>query len=195
MSTADDIMDLAQDYIQTGGYNAFSYKDIAQELGIKTSSIHYHFSKKADLGCAVVKRYIALSEKMMEDTNRAELDLSQDSFQVSWQEFDDYLAPFFDLNNTGTKICLCAALGGEIMSLPKQLRTEVSAFFAFHKKWLAQLLRDGQTSGAFHFKDAPENRARHIFSTLEGALIIGRTNKDSEYLDSVVQLLKEGLRR
>ena len=40
--TARQILDLAETLIQTRGYSAFSYQDIADSLGIRKASIHYH---------------------------------------------------------------------------------------------------------------------------------------------------------
>jgi len=53
-SAAEEILDLAETLIQTRGYSAFSYQDIADSLGIRKASIHYHFPSKTDLGIAVV---------------------------------------------------------------------------------------------------------------------------------------------
>src|SRR5215468_7490023 len=55
--TAGKILDLAETLIQTRGYNAFSYQDIADALGVTKTSIHYHFESKTDLGVAVIERY------------------------------------------------------------------------------------------------------------------------------------------
>src|SRR3712207_26318 len=55
--TAAQILDLAQELVQLRGYNAFSYRDIAEQVGIQTASIHYHFPTKAHLGRALVVRY------------------------------------------------------------------------------------------------------------------------------------------
>ena len=38
--TAEQILDLAETLIQTRGYSAFSYQDIADALGIRKASIH-----------------------------------------------------------------------------------------------------------------------------------------------------------
>jgi len=43
------ILTVAEGLIQSQGYNTFSYRDIANQVGVKTSSIHYHFPTKADL--------------------------------------------------------------------------------------------------------------------------------------------------
>jgi len=56
-STRDQIVALAQTLIQTQGSNGFSYRDLAAKIGIKTSSIHYHFPQKEDLLLAAVEDY------------------------------------------------------------------------------------------------------------------------------------------
>ena len=56
-SVETSILDIAQTLAQTRGYNAFSYRDISEVIGIKTSSIHYYFPTKGDLGEALVRRY------------------------------------------------------------------------------------------------------------------------------------------
>ena len=46
--TAHKILDVAEHFTQSLGFNAFSYKDIQENVGIKTSSIHYYFPTKTD---------------------------------------------------------------------------------------------------------------------------------------------------
>jgi AcrR family transcriptional regulator len=55
--TSEQILDIAQFLVQTRGFNAFSYADIASQLGIRNAAVHYHFRSKTDLGHALVVRY------------------------------------------------------------------------------------------------------------------------------------------
>jgi len=55
--TRTKILDLAEKLIRQHGYHAVSFRDLADELGIKSASIHYHFRHKEDLGEAVIARY------------------------------------------------------------------------------------------------------------------------------------------
>jgi len=55
-STRTKIIDAGEKLLLKNGFNGFSYADIALALGIKKSSIHYHFPSKADLGLAVIQR-------------------------------------------------------------------------------------------------------------------------------------------
>lgn len=41
--TAEKILDLVQTLIQTRGFNAISYRDVSEVIGIRTASFHYHF--------------------------------------------------------------------------------------------------------------------------------------------------------
>ena len=61
-STADDILACARSLIVAGGYNGFSYADIAQVVGIRKPSIHHHFPSKVDLVRTLVSRYREASE-------------------------------------------------------------------------------------------------------------------------------------
>jgi TetR/AcrR family transcriptional repressor of nem operon len=52
MSTHDSLIELTDTLIQQNGYQGFSYADLADGLGIRKASIHYHFQTKTDLGLA-----------------------------------------------------------------------------------------------------------------------------------------------
>ena len=58
MSKREEIIQLADTLIRQKGYNAFSFYEISDKVGIKTASIHYHFPAKSDLGIAVVDLHI-----------------------------------------------------------------------------------------------------------------------------------------
>ncbi|WP_457154700.1 TetR/AcrR family transcriptional regulator, partial [Mesorhizobium sp. P5_C1] len=47
--TSDQILSSARNFIVSGGYNGFSYADIAEVVGIRKASIHHHFPSKVDL--------------------------------------------------------------------------------------------------------------------------------------------------
>ena len=57
LHTSQLILDIAQRLVQTRGFNAFSYADIARALSVSTASLHYHFASKSDLGVRLIQRY------------------------------------------------------------------------------------------------------------------------------------------
>ncbi|MGA1190549.1 MAG: TetR/AcrR family transcriptional regulator, partial [Pseudomonadales bacterium] len=55
-ATADRILDAGQELIQTRGFSAMSFQDIASEVGVKKPSIIHHYPTKAELGVAIIRR-------------------------------------------------------------------------------------------------------------------------------------------
>lgn len=184
--TADQILDLAETLIQTRGYSAFSYQDIADKLGIRKASIHYHFPSKADLGMAVVDRYVARF-------GAALAAIAEDQSQPSVAMLDFYIEPYVGFARTPDRICLSGALAGEILALPPELRSRVDGFFRTHQGWLAGILERGVARGEFKLTAPPDKVARSVFSALQGALLVKRTTGDVTQLRDVVAVMKSQL--
>ncbi|GGK53447.1 regulatory protein, tetR family [Pseudomonas koreensis] len=51
------ILAAASELLKARGFNAFSYRDLAARVGIKSSSVHYYFPTKQDLGHALLQEY------------------------------------------------------------------------------------------------------------------------------------------
>ena len=51
------ILDAAEARMRLGGFNGFSFRGIAADVGVKSSSVHYHFPTKETLAAAVIHRY------------------------------------------------------------------------------------------------------------------------------------------
>lgn len=184
--TAEDILDSAETLIQTRGYSAFSYQDIADALGIRKASIHYHFPSKTDLGVAVVDRYSQRFSAALES-------IAADVEQPSMVMLDRYVTPFLDLARTPDKVCLCGALAGEMMALPDVLRPRVERFFNNHHAWLAAMLARGAERGEFRLAEDPARIARFVFAALQGALLVKRTMGDASQILDVVAVIKSQL--
>ena len=57
-NTAERILDVGERLVQSRGYNAFSYADVAAELDVTKAALHYHYAGKAELGEALLSRYV-----------------------------------------------------------------------------------------------------------------------------------------
>ncbi len=186
IDTAGKILDIVEELIQTRGYNAFSYQDVAARIGIRTASIHYHFPTKADLGRVVIERY---SAKLAELARTVEAGTSD-----PWRILSSYLEPFFEFADTAERICLCGALAGEYGALPEDMKDLVAGFFAEHEAWLARLFTRGLEAGIFGFTVEPGVLARAFFSALQGGLLVGRAAGGRAQLDACVEVFKALLR-
>ena len=185
-STREKILGLAQHLIMRFGYNGFSYADISKQLKIKNAAIHYHFPVKADLVKAVVQGYTENFRNRLQ-----EIDLNPAMGAAG--KFDAYLAPFIQLSDSSIKICLCGALAGEALSLPKKVRQETQVFFSVHEMWLTQFLESGRKGKEFRFDGEASASARLIFSALQGALLAARVQQDTGYYQDIVNVLKNNL--
>jgi TetR/AcrR family transcriptional regulator, transcriptional repressor for nem operon len=181
--TAEQILDLAEMLIQTRGYSAFSYQDISDALGITKASIHYHFASKADLGIAVLDRYV-------ERFGAALVSIAEDQSQPSMAMLDFYIEPYIRYARTPDRVCLSGALAGEILALPPELRARVDRFFRAHQVWLTEILKRGVTRGEFKLPAPASKVARLVFGALQGALLVKRTTGDTSQLRDVVTVMK-----
>src|SRR5690348_18159211 len=61
------IMDAAEQRMQLGGFGGFSFREIAADVGVKSSSVHYHFPTKEDLAAAVIRRWAEETSKHLDE--------------------------------------------------------------------------------------------------------------------------------
>lgn len=171
MDTAERIKDLAESHIRTKGYNAFSFREIANEMGIKSASIHYHFPTKADLGAAVARRY----------TERFFTELNADAEQVAKPQaaIRRFIDSFRYALMTNQGMCLCGMLGAERDALPENVVAEIGKFFTESLRWLTQLFQQDGSSEV-----EARQQAAYLLSMLEGALIVARTLGDSSVFEA-----------
>jgi TetR/AcrR family transcriptional repressor of nem operon len=181
--TAEQILDLAETLIQTRGYSAFSYQDIADNLGIRKASIHYHFPSKTDLGIAVINRYI-------DRFGTGLTAIADNQSQSSMAMLDFYVQPYLQFASTPDRVCLSGALAGEMLALPPELRERVDHFFRTHQAWLTKIIKRGVARGEFNLQAPAQKVARFIFAALQGALLVKRTTDDPAQLNDVISVMK-----
>jgi len=163
--TADRILDIAERLVQTRGYNAFSFGDIAAELGIKAAAIHYHFAGKDILGKALVVRY--------RSGFRARL-AEFDQLERAMDKLRRYTQLYIEVLKQDERLCLCGMMAADFMTLPGPMRSEVKRFFEDNEAWLATVLSAGLASGELHYQGKAETMARLMLDTLEGGMLVSR---------------------
>ncbi len=185
--TASKILDVGQELIQTRGYSAMSFQDIAGKVGIKKPSVIHHFPSKAELGVAIIRRY--------RDTFASQLEAIQsDPRKDAWGALDFYFSPYLYFAQTPNKVCLCGALAGEIPALPEEMRVEVKQFMEDHQSWLEAILRNGRKNGELTFDETPARLSRMLFNTLQGTLLVKRSTNDLSQLQDVIKVIKRMLK-
>lgn len=167
--TSTRILDSAERLVQVRGFNAFSYADIAKELGITKASLHYHYAGKAELGAELVTRYTTRFGAAL-----AEVDVRLVDPRAKLDAFAELYADVL----RGERMCLCGMLAAEYQTLPKTMQDAVLGFFNETEAWLERVLREGLKQGALQLRASPEETAQMIVGTLEGAMLIARSYGD-----------------
>ena len=185
--TATKILDVGQQLIQTRGYTAMSFQDIAVQVGIKKPSVIHHFPSKADLGVAIIRRYRDTFASQLEAVNK-------DPDKTAWKALEFYFSPYLHFAQTHDTVCLCGALAGEIPALPEEMRLEVKQFMEAHQKWLEGILSSGRRSGELKFAEKPAHLSRMFFNTLQGTLLVKRSTDDLSQLQDVIKAITRMLK-
>lgn len=163
-SMRDRILDAAEKRARIGGYHGFSFRDIAEDVGIKSASVHYHFSTKSDLVGAVADRYtVRAAENLTDPANFLEA-------------IDQVTSLFRAALNVDDQMCLCGLLGAERDTIPETVAESSARFFRVLIDYLDAA--DPATTDPV--------RAETIVATLEGALILARNLRDPEIFERIV---------
>jgi len=178
-TTAEDILASARSLIVSGGYNGFSYADIADVVGIRKPSIHHHFPSKADLVRALVAGYRKQAEVGIENLERAvpgPLDQLR-AYISHWKAcIGDASAPF----------CICALLANELPVLPQEVGLEVRAFFRFLSGWLTSVFERGAAQGVIELTNTPRVEAEAFMATVHGAMLSARAYGDTAIFGTIM---------
>ena len=183
--TANQILDVAEQLVQIRGFNAFSYADVAGELGLTNAALHYHFPSKSKLGEALIARYEIRFVGAL-----AEID---ESLADPLRKLDAY-AELYDDVLRRQRMCLCGMLAAEYETLSEGMRDAVTLFFEKNEKWLVEVLKQGRDDGTLSFAGSPLDEARSIVSSLEGAMLIARSFGDIKRFQSAASHLVAALR-
>ncbi|MER8831317.1 TetR/AcrR family transcriptional regulator [Mesorhizobium sp. M0909] len=185
-TTSDDILACARSLIVAGGYNGFSYADIADVVGIRKASIHHHFPSKVDLVRTLVARYREEAEAGLANVELHESDpLEQLRIYARYWEacIADASAPF----------CICALFASELPVLPEEVGLEVRAHFRSLSAWLTSVLERGARRGQFQLMSTPRAEAEAFMATVHGAMLSARAYGDPTIFGVITGPLLERL--
>jgi len=165
--TRTRILDLAEDFTQTMGFNNFSYLDLAAEIGVKNSSIHYHFKAKKDLALALVERIHEAHGAACQDFDHR-FKTPQERLSALIAHYRGYIQQ--------DKICMCGMMAAEFETISPDVRKALTLYFGDLRKWLAaQFVQMNQPN--------PEDRALQFVSALEGSLLLARLDSDPKIVN------------
>lgn len=170
-TTYDDILRCARSLLIEGGYNSFSYADIAKVVGIRNASIHHHFPSKSDLVRTLVARYREEAEAGIAALERQITEPAEQlrAYIGYWEAcIADASAP----------ICVCALLASQIPVLPEEVTLEVRAHFRTLSGWLTSVLERGSRQGGLRVTGTAKAEAEGFMACVHGAMLSARAYGD-----------------
>lgn len=170
MTTRENIVDKADQLIRNKGYNAFSFKDISNDIGIKTASIHYHFPTKSDLGVATIKEHIARCVALKEK-------VSNESPLTQLEAFLEVQAQIKREN----KVCIVGSLATDLNTLDESIKAELQQFAQIVLNWITEILIEGKKLGIFDFDILPRTKAIMIITNMIAIVQLSRLTNDDDF--------------
>jgi TetR/AcrR family transcriptional regulator, transcriptional repressor for nem operon len=171
----EKLLDVGEAAVRARGYHAVSFRELADELGIKSASVHYYYRQKEDLGLALVARY------------RARFFDALGAATTNAGHFDARLRAFAGVYRSALvgsdRICLCGMLGAECSGLPPALAAAVADFFKANVDWLVASM------DTTHPIRERRERATTIVATLQGAMMIATSLKNHRHFDTATASL------
>lgn len=176
--TVEKIIISAEKQARSGGYNGFSFREIAKEIGIKSASIHYHFPTKADLATELTKRYTQRFAEALKAITAENKTLHSKLLA--------YSNIFYGAAQTQNKMCLCGLFTAEIDILPNTVTDELRDFFEVNEKWLIEQLLEHKAP--MQAGQTPQKIALQLVANLEGAILLAKAYNSEEYFTHAVDL-------
>lgn len=184
---AQEIIQRTNELLAAGGYNGFSYADIAELVGVRKASIHHHFPTKTDLVKATVVLHREATRHGLEFLERSTPDplARLVAYCRFWAECIEQANP---------PICICALLAAELPTVPAEVANEVKAHFSDLHAWLTSAFEEGATTGRMHLTDTPSAEASMFMASIHGAMLSARAAGNALLFWEISKLSTERLR-
>lgn len=167
--TKMQIIQISTDLMLEKGWTGFSYKDIADAVGIKKASIHYHFPNKEDLGIAIVEFWRSMFSQIHQEAT--------DKHQNVYDRFC-FINTFMNEHFCDRHICPPGILDANFMNLPASMQAATKDWHISKLELYAAWLEEGRQQGSLKFDGDAETQAIVMMSGFQGAMQMERTMKN-----------------
>jgi len=184
---AQEIIRRTNELLASGGYNGFSYADIAELVDVRKASIHHHFPTKADLVKATVALHRDGIRRGLQSLDRLTPDPLERlvSYARFWAEC---------IRESNPPICICAVLAAELPAVPVEVAGEVKGHFEDLQAWIASTLEEGVSKGRMRLTDTPSAEASVFMASIHGAMLAARAAGDASLFWEVAKVATDRIR-
>lgn len=185
---AQEIIQRTNELLAKGGYNGFSYADIAELVEVRKASIHHHFPTKADLVKATVALHRDATRRGLQSLDALDLD--------PLQRLVTYCRFWADcIEGSNPPICICAMLAAELPAVPTDVAAEVKGHFEDLHAWIRSSMEEGQSKGVMRLADSPSAEASVFMAAIHGAMLSARAAGDASVFWQIAKLSTDRLRK
>ena len=149
--------------IKRGGLHSVSFRTLADEVGVKSASVHYHFPTKEDLARTLISDYTAQFQVELQAIDQAGKSLADKLSKVT---------ELFEARLKEQDLCLCAMMAAELTTLGEETRAELVHFVTAAENWLKKQFE--QHADELTLSLSATQLARLYLASLEGALLFDR---------------------
>lgn len=172
-----EILEHSKALLRTRGFNAFSHRDLATLVGVKSSSVHYYFPSKEDIGLALVAAYRQEILSLL---------ASLEHLPVP-ERLEQFASVFASAASSGDQWCVAGMLASDYATLGEDLQAELRRFFDAVEAWLAtqaRLIRPGLSA------PAALQLGKASMALLEGSLLLARCQQEPQRVSHAAEALK-----
>jgi len=183
--TKEALLDAAESAARRRGFDGFSYADLAQDVGIRKASIHYHFRTKSDLSLALIQRY---TTAFFADLEKISKTASTGAGRVHGL-IDLYRAAL----SGGESVCLCVSFSAHTDPLADAVLSDIRGFRQGVIAWIAEALKLAQSDGSVRAGSWSDRDAPGLLALLEGAQLAARAQGDLAPYEAAIAALTSRL--
>lgn len=162
----NELIKIATQIVQKSGIHSLTIRELGQTVGIKSSSVMYHFKSKDGLIYELINSYSELFKEYLDSLN---------------QEYNDpkiRIEKFIEVfENTlhNDKFCLAGMLASQNENIDNKCRKKTSEFFDYAQEFITKNLKN---------KENASELAKVIISSLEGSMMLDKLEKNSNRLNA-----------
>lgn len=182
-TTREALLEAAAARLEAVGWASFSFRDLAEQVGIRAPSIHYHFPTKSDLGVALVTWM------------REQRSAHEHALITAYPDPRERLLALGKMISERTcvggnrKSCPIYALQAEFAILPEPMQQAVVGWIDDCLAGMARWLEEGRVAGQLRFAGDVQQQALIVWSVLQQGTQLHRTHPGIDYLTLIRQLV------
>lgn len=177
--TKKEALNLAKHYLQTLGFNGFSFQTIADALGIRKASLHYYFASKEEMGLALLDEY----ERGYREWVLRVKGLS------SKEKLEKMVKGFIRLTEKEQMICPLGVFSSDYHTVTEKIQKRMKDFHLIQHQWLIATLKQGKKEGSLK-KDLDVKAASDlIMATLQGGVQVARIRGEKESFKKMLEAM------